>query len=203
MMFGLSQFFVGEERVTTELLPFAIAAPDRRPAHLPRLADRRRGAALRLLRPLLPRGARLRHADDRRQPRRSAREHQRRVQAALRRDPARLRRDPAQGPLRHGGAGARDHRLHDRDRGHPRPHRGPLHPPLAEGDGPPARLPRRASPTSTATSRATSASASSSSPTRSSTTSATSRSSRTRSRRRCRSACWPSRPTGSRTATTS
>ena len=27
MMFGLSQFFVGEERVTTELLPFAIAAP--------------------------------------------------------------------------------------------------------------------------------------------------------------------------------
>ena len=27
MIFGLSQFFVGEERVTTELLPFAIAAP--------------------------------------------------------------------------------------------------------------------------------------------------------------------------------
>ena len=27
MLFGLSQFFVGEERVTTELLPFAIAAP--------------------------------------------------------------------------------------------------------------------------------------------------------------------------------
>ena len=27
MMFGLSQFFIGEERVTTELLPFAIAAP--------------------------------------------------------------------------------------------------------------------------------------------------------------------------------
>jgi len=26
-MFGLSQFFIGEERVTTELLPFAIAAP--------------------------------------------------------------------------------------------------------------------------------------------------------------------------------
>jgi len=27
MIFGLSQFFLGEERVTTELLPFAIAAP--------------------------------------------------------------------------------------------------------------------------------------------------------------------------------
>ena len=27
MMFGFSQFFIGEERVTTELLPFAIAAP--------------------------------------------------------------------------------------------------------------------------------------------------------------------------------
>src|SRR5262245_44727377 len=27
MLFGLSQFFIGEERVTTELLPFAIAAP--------------------------------------------------------------------------------------------------------------------------------------------------------------------------------
>src|SRR4051794_13230942 len=27
MMFSLSEFFLGEERVTTELLPFAIAAP--------------------------------------------------------------------------------------------------------------------------------------------------------------------------------
>ena len=53
---------------------------DRRPADLPRLADRRRGAPLRLLRSLLPRGDRRRRQDDRRQPRRAAREHQRRVQ---------------------------------------------------------------------------------------------------------------------------
>ncbi len=59
----MSSFFLGEERVTTELLPFAIAAPVARGARLPGHADLRRGQAHGLLRPLLPRGVRRRRRD--------------------------------------------------------------------------------------------------------------------------------------------
>ena len=70
MMFGLSQFFIGEERVTTELLPFAIAAPtdDQRIFLASQIADEARHCVFfdRFFREVLG----VRHADDRRQPRR-------------------------------------------------------------------------------------------------------------------------------------
>ncbi len=65
------------------------------------------------------------------EPRRDARQAalrgERGLGDALRRHPPRVRRGPAQGPERLRRAGPRDHRLHDRDRGHARPHRRPLH----------------------------------------------------------------------------
>ena len=60
MLFGFSQFFLGEERVTTELLPFAHRRAVARGARVPGHADLRRGQAHGLLRPLLPRGVRRR-----------------------------------------------------------------------------------------------------------------------------------------------
>ena len=55
-MYGLSSFFIGEQKVADELGPIMRAAPDRGPADLPRHPDRRRGAPRPLLRPLLQRG---------------------------------------------------------------------------------------------------------------------------------------------------
>ena len=94
MLFGFSQFFLGEERVTTELLPFAIARADRRAADLPRHADRRRGAshASSSTASTARCSAPSAH-DDRREPRPAAREHEQRLGAALRRHPSRVRRD--------------------------------------------------------------------------------------------------------------
>ena len=69
MVFSLSEFFVGEERVTTELLPFAIAAPtdDQRIFLASQIADEARHCVFfdRFYREVL--GAR--GGDDRRQPR--------------------------------------------------------------------------------------------------------------------------------------
>ena len=65
-MYGLSSFFIGEQRVAAELGPM-MRARRRGHAHLPLHADRRRGAPRRLLRPLLQRGrrARVRGLDER------------------------------------------------------------------------------------------------------------------------------------------
>ena len=59
-MYGLSSFFIGEQRVAAELGPMMRAAPRRGHADLPLHADRRRGAPRRVLRPLLRRGRRAR-----------------------------------------------------------------------------------------------------------------------------------------------
>ena len=75
MMFGLSQFFIGEERVTTELLPFAIAAPtdDQRIFLASQIADEARHCVFfdRFYREVL--GADTQTIAD--EPRRAAREH--------------------------------------------------------------------------------------------------------------------------------
>ena len=55
-MYGLSSFFIGEQRVAAELGPMMRAAPAGGHAHLPLHPDRRRGAPRRVLRPLLLRG---------------------------------------------------------------------------------------------------------------------------------------------------
>ena len=71
-MYGLSSFFIGEQKVAEELGPIMRAAPDRGPADLPLHPDRRRGPPRALLRALLPRGRRARVrralADARRRP---------------------------------------------------------------------------------------------------------------------------------------
>ena len=59
-MYGLSSFFIGEQRVAAELGPMMRAAPQRGHAALPLHPDRRRGAPRRVLRPLLRRGRRAR-----------------------------------------------------------------------------------------------------------------------------------------------
>ena len=59
-MYGLSAFFIGEQKVAEELGPIMRAAPDRGPENLPLHADRRRGPPRALLRALLPRGRRAR-----------------------------------------------------------------------------------------------------------------------------------------------
>ena len=55
-MYGLSSFFIGEQKVAEQLGPMMRACPDRGHADLPLHADRRRGPARRVLRPLLLRG---------------------------------------------------------------------------------------------------------------------------------------------------
>ena len=67
-MYGLSSFFIGEQRVAAELGPMMRAVPDEDMRALPVHADRRRGAPRRVLRPLLRRGRRARG----RRPRRRA-----------------------------------------------------------------------------------------------------------------------------------
>ncbi len=63
MQWSMSSFFLGEERVTTELLPFAIAAPshEARAFLATQISDE--AQAHGLLRPLLPRGLRRRRRD--------------------------------------------------------------------------------------------------------------------------------------------
>ena len=51
-----ARFYIGEERVTADLAPFVLAAPERRDRDLPRHAARGRGAPRRVLRPLRRRG---------------------------------------------------------------------------------------------------------------------------------------------------
>ena len=57
-MYGLSGFFIGEQRVTDELGPIMRACPKRGAADLPLHPDRRRGPPRPFLRPLLQRGRR-------------------------------------------------------------------------------------------------------------------------------------------------
>ena len=141
IQWSMSSFFLGEERVTTELLPFAIAAPshEARAFLATQISDEAKHMVFfdRFYREVF--GVTAETLSENVNSQRSR--HERRVRRAVRRDPARLRRDAAQGPLRHGRPGARRDRLHGRDRGHPGAHRRPLHDPLAEGDGPAARLP--------------------------------------------------------------
>ena len=59
-MYGLSSFFIGEQKVAEELGPDDARRPHRGDAHLPLHADRRRGAPRALLQPLLRRGRRAR-----------------------------------------------------------------------------------------------------------------------------------------------
>src|SRR3954451_4499305 len=106
---------------------------DARGQGLPHHPDLGRGQAHRLLERLLPRG--LRHPG--RQPWRDDRQAalcgQRRLGEALQRDPPRVRLGPAQGPERLPVSRSRRDRLHDRYRGHARPHRRPLHDQVDEG----------------------------------------------------------------------
>ena len=55
-MYGLSSFFIGEQKVTDELGPDDARGADRGHAGVPLHPDRRRGSARALLRPLLRRG---------------------------------------------------------------------------------------------------------------------------------------------------
>ena len=181
MLFGFSQFFLGEERVTVELLPFAMARAEPRGAGVPDDPDLGRGQAHGLLRPLLPRGLRDEGRRHRRDARHAAQHRQRGLGGALRRHPPRVRRATCARTRRDfAAARPRHHRLHGRDRGDARPDRRPVHDPQRSRSATGSRASRPASPPSTATSRATSASASSSSPTRSRTTRRTRRSSRRR-----------------------
>ena len=71
-MYGLSAFFIGEQRVTDELGPIMRAAPTEEHADLPLDPDRRRGAPRAVLQPLLRGG---RGARGRRRPRGPAAGH--------------------------------------------------------------------------------------------------------------------------------
>ena len=176
--FGFSEFFLGEERVTVELLPFALAAPSHEAqvflttqisdeakhvvfwdgfyrevfgvdaAGLGEMIDKQRYVVNKDWETLFD--GILHECAER----------------------------PAQGPERLPGSGPRGHRLHDRDRGDARPDRGPVHDQVAEGARTGSRASPPGSPRSTATSPATSASGSSSSPTRSRTIAPMRRSSR-------------------------
>ena len=142
--FGFSQFFVAEDRVTVELLPFALAAPREGGAALPHHPDRRRGQARGLLGSLLPRGLRL-DADEHRRAARSSTSYvvnedwKTLFDGILHECAEDLRKDPTDFPR----PGARGHRLHDRDRGHARPHRRAVHDQVAEGARLVPGLPRR------------------------------------------------------------
>ncbi len=59
-MYGLSSFFIGEQKVAEELGPIMRAAPTEEQQNLPLHPDRRRGPPRALLRALLPRGRRAR-----------------------------------------------------------------------------------------------------------------------------------------------
>ena len=98
MLFGFSQFFLGEERVTVELLPFAMGAPTHEAQAFltTQISDEAKHMVFfdRFYREVLGMkadgiGEMLGDA---------AQQRQREVGGALRRDPPRLRRAPAQGP---------------------------------------------------------------------------------------------------------
>ena len=184
LQWSLSAFFLGEERVTTELLPFAIAAPDyeQRAFLATQISDEAKHSVFfdRFYREVFGvDGVTLSENIEAQRP-----EDEQGLRQAVRRHPARLRREPAQGPVRLRRAGARHHRLHAGDRGHDGVSRARASSSARSRTRTSSRDSGRASPPSTATSRATSASASSSSPTPSSRTRRTARSSPTRSRKR-------------------
>ncbi len=139
MQWSMSSFFLGEERVTTELLPFAIAAPshEARAFLATQISDEAKHMVFfdRFYREVFGVTAETLTENVNSQRSKMNDEYAR----AVRRHPPRLRRDAAQGPVRHGGARARRHRLHGRDRGHAGAHRRPLHHPLAQGARPAAR----------------------------------------------------------------
>ena len=100
MLFGFSQFFLGEERVTVELLPFAIAAPTHEAQAFltTQISDEAKHMVFfdRFYREVL--GMEAETLGEMLGPQRTRR--QREVGGALRRDPPRLRRAAAQGPHR-------------------------------------------------------------------------------------------------------
>ena len=141
--FGFSEFFLGEERVTVELMPFALAAPNYESQIFltTQISDEAKHVVFwdRFYREVF--------GEEAGGPRAAAREPALRRQQglgdAVRRHPPRLRREPAQGPDRLRRARPRGHRLHGRDRGHARADGGPVHDPLAEGARLVPRLRRR------------------------------------------------------------
>ena len=146
LLFGFSQFFLGEERVTVELLPFAMGAPSHEAQAFltTQISDEAKHMVFfdRFYREVL--GASAATIGDMLDQQRAQREQG--LGAAVRRDPPRLRRAAAQGPERLRGAGPRDHRLHGRDRGNARPDRRAVHHPQPQGARLVPRLHGRDSP---------------------------------------------------------
>ena len=131
MIWSLSQFFIGEERVTTELLPFAIAAPtdDQRIFLASQIADEARHCVFfdRFYREVLGADAQT-IAENLAAQRANINDEYKELFDGILHDCAEtLRKDPSDMEALVRG----DHRLHDRDRGHARPDRRPLHPALA------------------------------------------------------------------------
>ena len=167
MKWSMSAFFLGEERVTTELLPFAIATPDysARAFLATQISDEAKHSVFfdRFYREVFGVDA-LTLAQNVEAQRPTMNKDYIELFDGILHECAET---AAQGPVglrRRLSAGSR---LHDRDRGHAGPHRRAIHDPHDEGAGLAARASARDSRPSTATSRATSASASSSWPTRS------------------------------------
>ena len=203
LSFGFSEFFIGEDRVTVELLPFALATPDTE-AQLfltTQISDEAKHVVFwdRFYREVFNSDAEGTRASSSTATATSSTRTGRRCSTRS----STRRRAPAQGPDRLRRARSRGHRVHGRDRGHARPERGAVHDQVAEGARLVPRLRRKGSRRSTATSRATSASGSSSSPTRSRRTRRTRRSSSRPCARRCRSPRSSSSRRGSTTRTTS
>ena len=115
--------------MTVELLPFAIAAPTHEAQVFLTTQISDEAKHMVFLTASTARCSASSAGTPRRDDRQAALRREQGLGDALRRDPPRLRRAPAQGPERLPGAGPRDHRLHDRDRGHARPDRRPLHHP--------------------------------------------------------------------------
>ena len=129
LLFGFSQFFLGEERVTVELLPFAMAAPSHEAQAFltTQISDEAKHMVFfdRFYREVL--GMKADGIGEMLDTQRNnVNEDWEELFDGILHDCAeRLRKDPSD----FAAARPRDHRLHDRDRGHARPDRRPLHHP--------------------------------------------------------------------------
>ena len=138
----MSSFFLGEERVTTELLPFAIAAPshEARAFLATQISDEAKHMVFfdRFYREVFGVDAEtLSENVDAQRPQHERRSTGSCSTASSTSCAETLRKDPAD--MAALVRGVTD--LHDRDRGHAGPHRRPLHDPLAQGARPAARVP--------------------------------------------------------------
>ena len=187
-MYGLSAFFIGEQRVTDELGPIMRAAPteEMRIFLSTQIADEARH--VRFFNRFYEEVGLLEGTDDLADRLRATEQHLNEEFGRLFDEMLAQQGRPARPRARgHRVPGRGDHALPHGDRGGARAHRPALHHRLQRGAGNAARASSRASTTSPATSTATSPSAPSSSPTWRPPTSATARRSSAPWSRRCRS----------------